>query len=70
MNDLNEVEWECKLDSKGCDYTCSKITLTQQEIVAKYTKLKRNKNNLKKLPWLCSPFWDPMKQRDLALKTF
>ena len=70
MNDLNEIDWECKVDSKGCEYTCNNITLTLQETVTKYTELKRNKNNKRKLPWFGSSLWDLMKQRDLALKTF
>ena len=68
MNDLNEIDWECKVDSKGCEYTCNNITLTLQETVTKYTELKKNRSNKKKLPWFGSSLWDLLKQRDLALK--
>lgn len=70
MNDLNEIDWENRVDSKGCEYTCNNITLTLQETITKYTELKRNKTNKNKLPWFGSSLWELMKQRDRALKTF
>ena len=69
-NDLNEIDWEDKFDSKCCDSTCNNISLALKNTIAKYTQLKQKRSNKINLPWFNSSLWNLMKQRDLALKVF
>ena len=70
-NEIRQSNWSETVNEKNCCAAAEDFTKTLQQLVLKYSKVKKLKKRGKNpLPWLNNDLWKLMRTRDAALKKY